>query len=133
MFHGRAEMEAHKRIVVEKELIKVKKLYGDLLQLKEEISFCPLFDDYERLEQLHGELKEENKIRYGLKDYVAKPPERKYKIVAAKYVLYSNFTIPDDRNIEDAHWMQKLIFAPVTLSQMRKAECPGTSIAVPFL
>ena len=103
VFHGRAEMEAHKRIVVEKELIKVKKLYGDLLQLKEEISFCPLFDDYERLEQLHGELKEENKIRYGLKDYVAKPPERKYKIVAAKYVLYSKFAIPDDRNIEDAH------------------------------
>ena len=55
------------------------------------------------LEQLHGELKEENKIRYGLKDYVAKPPERKYKIVAAKYVLYSKFAIPDDRNIEDAH------------------------------
>ena len=36
-------------------------------------------------------------------DYVAKPPERKYKIVAAKYVLYSKFIIPDDRNIEDAH------------------------------
>ena len=46
---------------------------------------------------------EENEIRYGLKDYVAKPPERKYKIVAAKYVLYSKFIIPDDRNIEDAY------------------------------
>ena len=46
---------------------------------------------------------EEYQIRYGLKDYVAKPPERKYKIVAAKYVLYSKFVIPDDRDIEDAH------------------------------
>jgi len=49
-------------------------------------------------------LKEENEIRYGLKDYVAQPPdEKKIKIVAAKYVLYSRFEIPDDRNIEDAH------------------------------
>ena len=29
--------------------------------------------------------------------------EKKIKIVAAKYVLYSRFKIPDDRNIEDAH------------------------------
>jgi hypothetical protein len=48
-------------------------------------------------------LKKENEIRYGLKDYVAKPPEKKSKIVTAKYVLYSKFTLPDDRNIEDAH------------------------------
>ena len=53
-------------------------------------------------------LKKENEIRYGLKDYVAKPPEKKSKIVTAKYVLYSKFTLPDDRNIEDAHsyWVE---------------------------
>ena len=54
-------------------------------------------------EKFKEQLKEENEIRFGLKDYVAKPPERKYKIVAAKYVLYSKFVIPDDRDIEDAH------------------------------
>ena len=85
---------------LELELKKVKQAYNELADvartLKEET-------DYERLGQLNKQMKEENEIRYGLKDYVAKPPERKYKIVAAKYVLYSKFTIPDDRDIEDAH------------------------------
>ena len=101
VFHGRAEMEKHKRIVVEKELTKLKEVYENLLQLKEET-------DYERLGQLNKQLKEENEIRYGLKDYVAKPPEKKSKIVAAKYVVYSMFTLPDDQDIEDAlsYWVK---------------------------
>ena len=81
----------------EKESTKAKELYENLLQLRKKF-------DYERLEPLIEQLKEENEIRYGLKDYVAQPPdEKKIKIVAAKYVLYSRFEIPDDRNIEDAH------------------------------
>ena len=81
----------------EKESTKAKELYENLLQLRKKF-------DYERLEPLIEQLKEENEIRYGLKDYVAQQPdEKKIKIVAAKYVLYSRFEIPDDRNIEDAH------------------------------